>query len=188
MGEDMNGSPASATKSKISARVQLAANIAIVALCLLVAWLELQRISPTAPTGAAEIYKVGEAIDPVRGVDFAAARITLVMVLREDCHFCQESLPFYRQLSEARSRTPNPDLRVVVASTDSPTALSTYLESKEVRVDQVATVEQGGLKVPGTPSLLLVDRAGKVTRIWRGRLAERQQKEVLQSLGLVPVS
>jgi hypothetical protein len=107
-------------------------------------------------------------------------------VVREDCHFCQESLAFYRELSDARVKRPNPALRIVVASTDSHDALSAYSQSKGVQVDQVSTIESGALKVPGTPTLLFVDQAGRILNIWRGKLPERQEKEVFRILGLVP--
>ena len=125
-------------------------------------------------------------MDPVGDVDFAAAPATLLIVIREDCRFCQDSIPFYRQLSDARIKQPGSGVRLVVASTDVSESLASFLKSKEIRVDHISNVQAGDLKVPGTPALLLIDRSGKVAKVWRGRLAERQQKEVLLTLGLVP--
>ena len=155
----------STASSKLSEWLQAMANVTVIAVCILVAWLAVKRMgaAPNAPSSA-EIYEVGESTAPVPGVDFTAAQATLVMVLREDCHFCQESVPFYRQLSEARLTNPNSAVRVVVASTDPQDALSAYLQSKEIHVDAVATIKPGALKVPGTPSLVLVDRGGKEMR------------------------
>lgn len=178
------------TRTRLAGVLQMMANVAVIALCGLVGWLAVRKgaPAPVAPPSGPPVYRVGEVIDPVRGVDFRAARSTLVMVVREDCHFCQESLPFYRQLSDAHVKQPNPTLRIVVASTDAHDALSTYLQSKGVRVDQVSTIESGALKVPGTPALLLVDQTGRILNLWRGKLPERQEKEVFRILGLVPAA
>lgn len=176
------------SKTRLSGLLQTTANAAVIVLCLLVGWLALRPTAPVppAPPAAPPVYHVGDIIDPVAGVDFRAGGSTLLMVVRENCHFCQDSLPFYRQLSDARARHPNPALRVVAASTDSHDALSAYLQLKGVRVDQVSTIESGTLKVPGTPTLLLVDQAGRILNIWRGKLPDRQEKEVLRTLGLAP--
>jgi hypothetical protein len=165
--------------------LQASANVAVIVLCLVVAWLALRRGAPaTDPQKPPPMYRVGDLIDPVPGVDFKAARSTLVMVVREDCHFCQESLPFYRALSDARLKRRDAGLRVVVASTDSSDALSTFLHSNGIRVDQVATIDVRTLKVPGTPALLLVDANARILNFWRGKLPNRQEKEVLNVLGL----
>ena len=72
----------------------------------------------------------------------------------------------------------------MVASTDSAASLPDYLKAQGVKVDQIAHVEPGALKVPGTPALLLIDSNGKLKRIWRGKLASAQETEVLTVLGL----
>jgi hypothetical protein len=167
---------------------QVTANIAIVALCGLIGWLALHRKAGAPaedqPSRLPPIYSVGESIDTVRGLDFRAARSTLVMVIREDCHFCQESLPFYRRLADARRNRPDAGLRLAVLSTDASDVLAPYLSRNQVGVDTVLQIESGALKVPGTPTLLLVDSAGKILNVWRGKLPQRQEVEVLKTLGL----
>lgn len=140
----------------------------------------------TQPTTVAPppTYAVGEQIDAIDGVDFRASAQTLVMVLREDCRYCRESVPFYQKLTAANGKTTERALRVVVASTDAPALMSAYLKASEVQVDQVAGVRPGGLKVPGTPFLVLVDANGTVTQVWRGKLGVSQEQELFALLGL----
>jgi hypothetical protein len=38
------------------------------------------------------------------------------------------------------------------------------------------------LKVPGTPTLILTNRDGVVSRVWVGQLSDDTQSEVLQAL------
>jgi len=176
------------TGKRVSAAAQLLANIGVIALCLLVGWLAVKKSG--AWTGAPDlsgrppVYRTGDAIDAVAGVDFKAARRTLVMVVREDCRYCAESLPFYQKLTEARAKNPGQDLRVIVATTDAHETLAAYLRSNRVDVDKVVTIAAGALKVPGTPSLLLVDATGRILSFWRGKLPPQQEQEVLRVLGL----
>ena len=43
-------------------------------------------------------------------------------------------------------------------------------------------VDFSKIKVPGTPTLLLVDDQGKVLDVWVGKLDESREKQVLASL------
>jgi len=168
--------------------LQTAANVAVIGLCLLVAWLATTRgLGTAAPVSSAPAlsYRVGDSIDAVDGVDFRAASATLVFVVREDCRFCNESLPFYRRLSAARDRAATQMPRLIVLSTDADEALSAYLQTQNIHVDQVKTIQPGALKVPGTPALLLVTSDGTIRNFWRGRLNEAQEKDVFKALGLV---
>jgi hypothetical protein len=124
-------------------------------------------------------------MDPLEGVDFGAARQTLVMALRQDCRFCQDSLPFYQQLVAAAGGRAAGALQLTVVSTDPSSSLSEYLGANGVVVDHVVAVQRGSLKIPGTPQLLLVDSGGLVTRLWRGRLGPDQEREVFRELGLI---
>jgi hypothetical protein len=46
----------------------------------------------------------------------------------------------------------------------------------------MVTVDFSKIKVPGTPTLLLVDNQGKVLDVWVGKLDESRQREVLARL------
>ena len=52
--------------------------------------------------------------------------------------------------------------------------LTGYLSSHQLETDAVVSVNPGTLKVSGTPTLVLVDNKGKVTKQWPGALRERE--------------
>jgi hypothetical protein len=58
----------------------------------------------------------------------------------------------------------------------------TYLSQNGVAVDYVASKELRELRVPATPTLLLVDRDGRIQSVWVGRLDAGRQSEVLSKL------
>ena len=41
---------------------------------------------------------VGDRLPAFDGIDWAAHESTLVLALRKGCHFCENSMPFYRRL------------------------------------------------------------------------------------------
>jgi hypothetical protein len=51
-----------------------------------------------------------------------------------------------------------------------------------VRVDEVKEAALDSIKVSGTPTLLLVDKAGTVADVWAGKLEPSQEEEVLSVL------
>ena len=169
--------------ARVAGGLQMLANFAvIVASGCVIWWFVAQRMAP-ANGGPSPAYAIGEDVGAVAGVNFRDSRETLLMVLREDCRYCRDSVPFYQQLSSAQRDTRG--LRLVVASTDVPEAMSAYLRSNAIQVDGVVTVGPGTLKVPGTPHLLLIDSVGKVKQMWRGKLGAAQEREVFAVLGLI---
>jgi hypothetical protein len=112
------------------------------------------------------------------GVDFGAAPQTLIMALRSDCVFCQESMPFYRRLL-ARDTVGT---QVVVAAPARDVGINAYLASQAVVPDAILLVPPGGLPLYGTPSLIMVDPSGAVIDAWIGLLDAEQEAEVLAAL------
>lgn len=130
--------------------------------------------STTSATGPTDVRLGGPAL----GVDFTVSSKTLIMALRSDCGFCQESMPFYRQLL-AHDRD---GLQVVVASPIGDTKIHNYLDSERVMPDDVVFVAAGILPVSGTPTLLAVDSEGLVTHSWLGLLDAEREADVLDVL------
>ncbi|MGB8478771.1 MAG: hypothetical protein WCE63_08010 [Acidobacteriaceae bacterium] len=105
---------------------------------------------------------------------------TAVIVIRDGCHFCENSLPFYRRLvmmeqrAEIRSHVifvlPNP---LSVAIHDVPDNVGEKRLFPEVRMT---------FGVRGTPTVLLINSAGIVTRAWQGQLTSADEARVISAL------
>lgn len=173
--------------SRVSAWLQGAANLAVIVASLCVVWLVWDRFQHPAPSApqAPPAYAVGQQMDAIDGVSFQDSPQTLLMALREDCRYCQDSVPFYQKLTAGLRKAAQGTTRLVVLSTDTPGRMSAYLESNDVHVDKVVTYRAGTYKIPGTPSLFLIDRTGTVQRVWRGRLPKPQEEEVFAVFGLM---
>jgi len=135
----------------------------------------LWRASPGGPPTAESLR--GRTIH-VSGIDFPRPRASVLLVIAKGCHFCQDSLPFYRVLAaETQGRA---DLLAVLP--ESRAEGEEYLKAAGVRATQVASASPTELGVSGTPTLVLVDRSGKVQEAWFGFLDGARQAQVRSRL------
>jgi hypothetical protein len=134
---------------------------------------------PSLPAGPEPQELAGpQAGSPVTvpGVEWARGDRTLVLVLQKGCHFCSESARFYRRL--ARESQGKGVQLVAVLPQDVPTARG-YLGELGVDIPEVKSASLDSLRVPGTPTLILVDRAGRVVDSWVGLLPPDREEDVL---------
>ena len=57
-----------------------------------------------------------------------------------------------------------------------------YLNGEDVPVDQVKQATMADIGVRGTPTMLLVNSKGVVTKVWVGKVQPEQEQEVLTAL------
>src|SRR5215831_18047089 len=85
-------------------RIEFAANVAIIAVALLLSVVLVKRfIGNSTPPGAGaalNTIKAGEKIS-LPNTDWSQSDRHLVLVLQKGCHFCAESAPFYQRLIQA---------------------------------------------------------------------------------------
>jgi len=136
------------------------------------------RQGASASTGETS-YREGDRFPALTQVDFRRTNTTAVLVIRSTCHFCAESVPFYRRLAASVSaRTPSAAL--VAVCTEAEGSCADFLKQAGVSVTAVVATPPGGLRVRGTPTLLLVNSAGEVRHVWAGKLTEAKETEVLK--------
>lgn len=109
------------------------------------------------------------------GVQFPQGHDSLLLAISTTCHFCQESLPFYKELATRA----NGQVDVVAVLPQPQAEAEKFLEGASVHTTQVISAELNTLGVAATPTVLLVDSGGKVRNAWIGLLNEKQQHEVL---------
>lgn len=109
------------------------------------------------------------------GVQFPKDRSSLLLVVSTECHFCKDSLPFYKDLT-AKSRGR---LNVVAVLPQPQAEAQKFLQDAGVEANQVVTATPDTLGVRGTPTVMLVDGSGKVKQVWLGRLDLKGEKSLL---------
>ncbi|MGH9821074.1 MAG: peroxiredoxin family protein [Pyrinomonadaceae bacterium] len=112
-------------------------------------------------------------------VDWEANKTTVVLNLSTTCHFCSESTGFYRRLVQAKG--PN-NFKLVAVFPQTQEEAQKYLDSHQIKVDQIISSSLASIGVTGTPTVLLVSKGGLVFASWRGKLDENGEAEVLSKI------
>jgi hypothetical protein len=102
---------------------------------------------------------------------------TLVLALQRGCRYCDESAPFYRRLWQQRSGS---EPRMIAVVPGDKTEVTKYVEELGVLVDGIVNVSLSDIQVSATPTLFLVDRSGRVSNVWIGKLDGNRENEVIQ--------
>jgi hypothetical protein len=125
---------------------------------------------------------VGTRLQNIAGLDWAAHDATLVLALRQGCHFCEQSMPFYRRLSDLSDKhTIEPFL--VAAFPDDSNQVADVVRTNALTIPTLHDVSLlEDLKVSGTPTILLVDKRGVAAKIWSGRLTPSGEADVINAI------
>ena len=116
---------------------------------------------------------------PLNGVNWKESNTTVVMYLSTTCHFCSESVPFYQRLVKEKAKN---NFKLVPVLPQNENEASEYLESHNVKVDQILSSPLASSGITGTPTLLLAGSDGTVVGFWRGKLNDKKEAEVLLEL------
>lgn len=142
----------------------------------LVAIIERSFIRPAAPNPQ-EQQLVNHTLR-LDGVSYSQRNI--VLAVSTHCHFCSESLPFYRTLSENRS-TKLP-FKLIVVAPEAPADIRSYLSRQHVDADSLVSRSLPDIGVSGTPTLLIVDHSGVVKREFVGKLSASREQRVMSEV------
>jgi thioredoxin-related protein len=165
-------------------KLDTAANIAIILVCIIAAGILIRNnfFGPKPPTPLSEAKK-GETLAALRDVMPAGTERALFVVVSPTCHFCNESMPFYKQLVDERNQKGSAVKVIAAVPADAAKPEEEkHFTTAGIQPDALVTVDFAKIKVPGTPTLLLVDNQGKVLDVWVGKLDEPRQREVLARL------
>lgn len=167
--------------SNLFRRVELFANISIIAISLLLGGVVVKRVifSKSPPPAPSPQIARGTKLS-LPGVDWAKSAQSLLLVLSDGCRYCSESAEFYRRLAQERTKQNGPPLIAVLPQEVSKG--QAYLNKLGVTVDDVKQVSLNTIGVSGTPTLILVDNTGAVKDSWIGKLPPEKETEVLNRL------
>jgi hypothetical protein len=175
----MGYGPMTDTYSRPSARIDMAANVAVILTCVLVCYAIVARLAARPTNGPLVPYKVGVRMETSPAIHYSKAAWTAVLFVKSTCPYCTQSMGLYREIA-ALSAHQTGRLRLVVASPESVDISARYLADNRVGVDRVLQV---GTTVP-TPTLVLADNQGIVRALWVGRQDEAGSRAVIRRLSV----
>lgn len=167
-------------------KLDLLVNTSILLLCLTVSSLLIKKhFFPPSPPERPRATSAGEFLDLPGALTLGQDEVVVMAALAPACGFCEESMPFYRALSD-RINAEGTNLSFVAAVRDAEVAEleRRTLDDAGVAVDQVIVADFDSLGVPGTPMLIVANPDGEVLGAWLGKLGKGQELEVFEMLGL----
>jgi thioredoxin-related protein len=150
----------------------------ILTVCLLVAvaaGMIRQEVKPLS-SSSHDVPESGTKLD-LDSVDWANNHTTLLMVLRSNCQYCENSAAFHHALA-AHPPAGIHIMAVFGKGSDTLLSANAYLSAHRIPVSDVRVAALSAVRARGTPTLELVDGTGHVVRSWLGELSVSDQQEV----------
>ena len=167
----------------MKAKVELAANVLVILLAVVIGSVFLRDRFASGP-GPNEV-KVGDQLPGLPAYNWKAHDHTLVLALRNGCHFCEDSMPFYRRLAKLE-QSNQIGVHVIAVFPDAPAVVRQVVETQQLTIEVVPGLELSQVKVQATPTLMLVDEQGRVSKVWMGELPAAEETEVIAAISKPP--
>ncbi len=167
-------------------RLETVTNIVLIIAAVAVAGSNIygRFFSPALADGGASVQaarRLGGKPLPLPATLPVGRRATIALFMSKDCHFCRESMEFYRQLAAFASENNGCDVKLVAVgpkTRERREDLVSYLADQKLRVDGVDVADFPSLSISGTPTLALEDSSRLVRNVWVGLIPASQQNEV----------
>lgn len=104
--------------------------------------------------------------------------LALVVAISSDCHFCNESLPLYREVDRRRKAGRAP-VGLFFISREPVERLRAFVEGAQISPDGIVSVDFRAIGIALTPTLAVVDSTGMVKRAFYGMLTGQNRRDLL---------
>lgn len=158
-------------------------NVAVLGVALIVGTILIRNSMGGSQATSAPVTKpeMGQQLDEMSGHEWAKHKGTLLLVLSTRCQHCRDSVPFYRKVV-GLGRTSRLDAGLVAVFAEPSNVAKEFLDAAQLEVPFVASADFNGLRVSGTPTVILVDSTGRVARAWTGRLSQEGESSLLEAV------
>ena len=156
---------------RVALALSLTLAASVTATAVVVMWPRVTRAMGMTPPPPEPAYRPGQTIDTPE--DWAQhADKTLVLFAQSACGACQKAKPFFKQLfADLKGRA------AVVLSSHGTDRKQEDRDRDELGLSaEEIRVTPAGVRVRATPTLVLIDRSGKILAAWEGVGPEPQQK------------
>ena len=159
-------------------KLETATHIFLIAICCLAGGLLIeQRFFSDPDSGGPGVTSLVGREVKLPGANWQSAPVSVLLQISSTCHYCNESMPFYRQLMAARQSSAA-KVPVIVASADAVAVMQQHLVEQQLSVDKVLHSRLAGFGTV-TPTVYIVDSKGMVQRVFVGELDSSGQRELL---------
>jgi peroxiredoxin len=96
-------------------------------------------------------------------------------------------MPFYRRLAKLE-QSNQIGAHLIAVFPDDPAVVRQVVETQQLTIEVVPSIKLGQMKVQGTPTLMLVDEQGRVSKVWMGELPAEEEAEVIAAISKPPAA
>lgn len=161
-------------------KVEVAANVVVILLAAVIGSVFLvDRFASHGPDP--NEVKAGDQLPGLDAYKWNAHDRTLVLALRSGCHFCEASMPFYRKLAQLE-QSNQIGAHLIAVFPDGPAIVRQVVETQQLTIEVLPGTELGQMKVQATPTLMLVDEQGRVSKVWMGELPAAEEADVIAAI------
>jgi len=161
-------------------KLEVVTNIMVIAGVLLFGFV-LYRSYTNQAKLVQESPAVGTVLPALPGYSWDGHSQILLLALRKGCHFCEDSMPFYRELLKAE-KNGGSKAHLVSVLPDEEIDATRLLHDAQLDVPMVAPFQLQRLHVSGTPTLILVNGNGTVEKVWVGEQDAAGQQAILDAI------
>lgn len=125
--------------------------------------------------------RVGATIPLAADVAQAVHKPVLIVFMRDGCHFCEESLPFYVRLEHSKSIAAHA-VTFIAVFPDPLDRAEEMLRNANLNIPVRSGATLSSYGVRGTPTLVLTDSNGRIAHTWLGKLDASGEQSVMTAL------
>lgn len=165
---------------KVRNRLEVATNVAVllVALAVLSTFaINYFKQGPRVQHG----LQSGSTLPALPNLSYTSSPRTLLIAMNTKCHYCNESVPFYKRLTTMSNATVT-NTRIVAVFPNPDREVKDYVRQKQLTPETIGTMNLSAINVEGTPSIILVDSNGRIINFWIGKLSEAGAQQVLEAV------
>ncbi len=96
-------------------------------------------------------------------------------------------MPFYRKLAQLE-QSNQIAVHLLAVFPDDPAVVHQVVETQQLTLEVLPRFELGQVKVQATPTLILVDEQGRVSKVWMGQLPAAEEAEVIAAISKPPAA
>ncbi|HVF55789.1 MAG TPA: hypothetical protein VM934_06540 [Pyrinomonadaceae bacterium] len=162
-------------------RLEVATNMAVLFVAVIVLATFVRSYLGSHPKPQLEAgFQKGQPFARVPGINYNSASQTLLIAMSTKCRYCNESVPFYKQLAEAQ-RASGKATHIVAVFPNAEGEVKQYLQQNNLNLETITDIDLKALNINGTPSAVLIDSSGKVSDFWIGKLPQDIQQRVIKA-------
>ncbi len=94
-------------------------------------------------------------------------------------------MPFYRKLAKLE-QSNQIGAHLIAVFPDGPAVVRQVVETQQLTIEVLPGTALARVKVQATPTLILVDEQGRVSKVWMGELPAAEEAEVIAAISKPP--